>query len=337
MTPKQRMALRLTFVFITIAGGLLTFTLLHANSAAAFSGTYYGTNESWVGSATVHVFPQVLDNACTVADAAAFVNYIDLMNGLPIKFGSTSTQATIEHNNQTSGASQWGHATPINNVGGITNIAPDFGNDPRSAAYMAKVYNLSSVRVHNYIYRWQFAHTSAPSYATQVLEATTLLARALQVTHAPAIVTINGGLHAVLVTGVFSTSNPSTSLSAGITGLIFRDPEGTATSGRIEVSIGSWTGGHLSTPWGVYSLWSLYYGDRSSVGDKKNTADPEPSVGPYKPTAANPVHWYLGFNWVQVDIPYIVPRIVPGNPYLSQPANPDIAFDAVDNQMMTTP
>ena len=84
-------------------------------------------------------------------------------------------------------------------------------------------------------------------------------------------------------------------------------------------------------------MWSLYYGDRSAVGDKRNTSDPEPTVGIYTPTATSPVHWYLGFDWVQVDIPYRIPMVQPGNPYLSQRRNPDLAFDAVKNAIMISP
>jgi hypothetical protein len=84
-------------------------------------------------------------------------------------------------------------------------------------------------------------------------------------------------------------------------------------------------------------MWSLYYGDLSTIGDKQNTSDPEPTVGIYTPNASSPVHWFLGFNWVQVDIPYRIPWSQPGNPYLSQPNNPDIAFDAVKNAMMILP
>ncbi len=337
MSPRHRAALRIAFVLMTISGGLLGVVLFHADTLAAFSGTYYGTNESWVASSVAATFPQTLSTACTVADAAAFTNYTYLMNGHSLRFTSTQSQADIESDNHQWGASQWGYATPENAVAGITNIAPDFGNDPRSAAYMSETYNLSNVRVHNYLYRWQFAHTTQPAFSTQALEATTLLARALQITQAPVIATINGGLHAVVVTGVYSTNNPATNFPANITGLVYRDPEGNVNSSRIEVSISAWTGGHFNTPWGVYSMWSLYYGDLSTIGDKQNTSDPEPTVGIYTPNASSPVHWFLGFNWVQVDIPYRIPWSQPGNPYLSQPNNPDIAFDAVKNAMMILP
>lgn len=337
MTPKQRGALRLALVLIVISGGLLGFALIHTDSLAAFSGTFYGANETWVNSAVGATFPQTLSTACTVADAAAFTNYTYLMNGKSLRFTSTTAQADIENNNQKSGASQWGHATPTNSVAGITNIAPDFGNDPRSAAYMSRAYNLSNVYVHNYIYRWSMAHSTEPTFGTQVLEATTLLGRALQITKAPVIATINGGLHAVLVTGIYSTSSPASNFPANITGLVYRDPEGVPTSSRFEVSINTWSGGNFSTPFGVYSLWSLYYGDLHNVGDKLNSSDPEPSVGIYKPTTDSPVHWYLGFNWVQVDIPYRRPMVVPTSPYFSQTSNPDVAFDAVKNAIMILP
>ena len=305
MTPRQRIATRLAFILITLAGGLLAIALTHRQSEASCSscsGTFFGAYESIIPpSIGGTIWPQSSSNACAIADAIAIVNYDHLRYGYPLTFTSSSAQTMIRKFNQVTGQSQWGHATPTNLWGGITNIAPDFGNDPRSVAYMIKRYDLSWFTYHNYIYRWQFAHSTEPSFSTQAREATTLLARVLYNSKAPAVVFINGGLHSVVVTGMWSTENPNTHFPANITGLVYRDSEGSGSVSRQEVSISAWIGGGYANPFGVYSLWSRYYGDLNTVGDMKNKYDPEPTVGIYKPTSANPHHWYRGFTWVQRD------------------------------------
>jgi hypothetical protein len=127
------------------------------------------------------------------------------------------------------------------------------------------------------------------------------MARSIATYHAPVIAFINGGIHSVVVTGIWSNNNPFTRFPAGIQGLVYRDPQGNSTTSRQEVNIYTWIGGHYASPFGVYSLWSLYYGDRSAVGDMKNTYDPDPKVGPYTPSSAYPHHWYLGFTWISRD------------------------------------
>ena len=327
MTPKQRIATRLAFILIALAGGLLTTALTQKTSDAsstAFSGSFYGAYESLMTQAiTGNIWPQATSNACAVTDAIGVVNYDYLRWGYPLRFVNSDSQSIVEKQNQTAGESQWGHATPINQWGGITNIAADFGNDPRSVAYDISYFNVKGTYWHNYVYRWQFAHSTQPSFWQQAREATTLVARNLENFKDPVVVFINGGLHSVLVTGVWSTTNPNTSFPANIQGVVYHDPEGNATSSRQEVPIDTWMTGNYANPFGVYSLWSLYYGDRYSQGDKLNAFDPEPKVGIYKPTSANPQHWYLGFTWVARD----------NNSSYSA----DWAFNAASGNVMTSP
>ena len=305
MTSRQRIAIRLAFILISIAGGLLVMALAHTTTEASCSsctGTFYGAYDSLMNKAIGgNIWPQGTSRACAVADVVAVVNYDFLRKGYPLRFTNNGGQMTVEKNNQTTGASQWGYAKPTNAWGGITNIAPDFGNDPRSVAYDINHYDLHGSYIHNYIYRWQFAHTTEPSFTLQAQEATTLVVRELQNWKEPTVVFINGGLHSVLVTGAWSTNNPDANFPANVTGLVYRDSEGNATTSRQEISIGTWLRGGYVSPFGVYSLWSLYYGDRYAVGDMKNTYDPEPTVGIYTPTADNPHHWYRGFTWVEHD------------------------------------
>jgi hypothetical protein len=334
MTPRQRIATRLAFVLISIAGGLLSIALIHATSQAScstcganFAGTFYGAQESKVNQAIGGtIWPQTSSNACAIADVVAVVNYDYLTHGLGLRFPNGAEQGYIAQGNQTYGASEWGHATPTNAMGGITNIAPDFGNDPRSVAFDIKKYEWSTIQHHDWIYRWQFAHTTAPSFAQQAKEATTLVARALGYWTAPVVVFINGGLHSVVMTGVWSTNNPDTNFPADIQGLVYRDSEGNATTSRQEISLSTWISGNYSNPFGTYSLWSLYYGDRYAVGGMKNIYDPDPTVGVYTPTSSDPHHWYLGFTWVTRD-----------STHTDATLNADWAFNAYNGTIMRSP
>lgn len=304
MTRYQRNAARIALVLIIAGGGLLTIALSSPTTEAGCSGcwgTFYSAYSYVTNTISGTIWPQHTKNACGIADAVAMVNYDYIQYGHPLRFPNSGGQSTMMSANQTAGASQWGYATPTNAWGGITNIAPDFGTDPRSVAYDVKHYASSNRYYHDVIYRWQFAHTTAPSYWTQAKEATTLMARSIATYHAPVIAFINGGIHSVVVTGIWSNNNPFTHFPAGIQGLVYRDPQGNSTTSRQEVNIHIWIGGHYASPFGVYSLWSLYYGDRSAVGDMKNTYDPDPTVGPYTPSSAYPHHWYLGFTWISRD------------------------------------
>ena len=175
MTPKQRIALRVAFLLVIISGGLLTIMLKTTPAQASCStctGRFYGAGNQFITATNGSIWPQHTNNACGIADAIGLVNYLDLQNGIARKFTSGSGQTTMENANQTSGASQWGYAAPTNAWGGITNLSPDFGTDPRSVTYDTKHYLPSNYDVHDFIYHWQFAHTTAPSYSTQAKEAT---------------------------------------------------------------------------------------------------------------------------------------------------------------------
>src|SRR5262249_14076578 len=149
------------------------------------------------------IWPQSTSRACGIADAVAIVNYDFLKNGYGLRFTTSGGQLTMEKNNQTAGASRWGYAKPTNAWGGITNIAPDFGTDPRSIAYDINHYDLHGNYIHNYIYRWPFAHTTVPSHWLQGQEAFTLITRQFENFKAPVVVFINGGIHSVVVTGAW--------------------------------------------------------------------------------------------------------------------------------------
>lgn len=263
---------------------------------------YYGANTTKTAAAITKIWPQMGGAYCGISTAMAMVNYYDETHNLPMRFTSRNDQAAIAMANQTSGASQWGYATSstlsggvnpgTNAFGGITNIAPDFGTDPRSIAYVAATYAPSGTPYHDYIYRWQFANQTAPSFSTQVAQATTSLARSLATWHEPISVTINSGKHSVLVTGISTSSDAAKTYPASITSVVFSDPMSAPKVSRFQVPFATWAGGHFATPSGIYGLWSAYY---------SSSLDPEPTVGPYTPTVDAPEHWYGGFTWIQLD------------------------------------
>lgn len=269
--------------------------------AAALATTFYGADTARTNAAIASIWPQYSGPYCGIESAEAAVNYDDEAHGVSMRFSGRGAQSSVAAANQRSGASRWGYATPTNALAGITNIAPDYGVDPRSIAYMTYTYTPNNTFFHDYIYRWQFANGAQPSFYIQVQQATTSVARALGTWHEPVTVLINGGLHAVLVTGIYTSTNPFASYPAQIASVVYRDPQAWPSVSRFQVSFATWAGGHFSTPFGVYSLWSIYYGDRYSRGDGLNSLDREPTVGPYRPTSASPVHWYRGFTWIQRD------------------------------------
>jgi hypothetical protein len=328
----QRVAFKLALALLVVAGSLVATVWAGVYSApgapaiarASANPIFYGADTTKMVNAIQHIWPQNSGAYCGIETAEAAVNYDDEVHGVAMVFTSTSNQVTVSNTNQASGASQWGYATPTNAYAGETNIAPDFGTDPRSIAYMEWNYSPNNTFFHDYIYRWTFSNSTQPSYSTQVQQATTNVARALETWHEPVNVTINGGLHSVLVSGIYAYNDPATNYPANISSVVYRDPEGSSSTSRVQVDFTTWKNGSFASPFGVYSLWSLYYGDQSTVGDGLNTSDPEPSVGPYVPNGSNPYHWYHGFTWVQRDT-----NSANGS------WNPDWSFTSTGQQMST--
>jgi hypothetical protein len=322
----RHIALQLAVMVLAISAGL-GFWLVPAHGATAYAKgtpTFYGADTTKTVDAIQNIWPQGSGNYCGIETAEGAANYAEEDEGAAMSFTSTSNQYTVANTNQTSGASQWGYATPTNAYAGETNIAPDFGTDPRSSAYMAWNYTPNNTFFHDYIYRWQFANSTQPSFTTQVQQATTNVAQALESWHEPVQVVINGGLHLVLVSGIYAYNDPATNYPANISSVVYRDPMAAPSVSRFEVDFATWESGGYSTPFGVYSLWSLYYGDKYAVGDGLNTNDPEPSVGIYVPNSTHPVHWYKGFTWIQRD-----------DNYANGSYNPDFAFTSTGQQMST--
>ncbi|MBA3825667.1 MAG: hypothetical protein H0X24_17435 [Ktedonobacterales bacterium] len=335
----MRFALALTIAIGAIAVSFFLAALLHGSfiaphAHACCTGNFYGGNTTYVNNATQVIYPEWQNSSqgptcnCGVETAMAITNYADQVyygNNTHNKFTKQSDQNTVDSGNQTTTAeSQWGTpmtTSTMSKCGGLANISKDTGTDPRTIAYDAYTYTPPGYYFGNVIYRADLVADHPTAYATQVAEATTMLAQALETsptgnTDALSVsVAINGGLHSVLVTGIFANNDPAANWPADITGIVYRDPQYAFNSSKFTVDYSSWAQYGLN-PYGGsyhYSLWSLYYGDSTTVGDGLNTSDPEPLVGPYTPNTSqgHPYHWYHGWNWVQ--------RITPTN-------NPDLAY-----------
>ena len=323
----QRLAWRLSLVALMAAGALLSTagsSFIRAAASTAVTAIFYGADTARTTNAIASIWPQYSGPYCGIETSEAAVNYDDLVHGVKMRFSGRSAQSSVASANQRSGASRWGYATPTNAYAGVTNLAPDFGTDPRSIAYMTYNYTPLNTFYHDYIYRWQFSNGTAPSFSTQVAQATTSFARALETWHEPLSVSINGGRHSILVTGVYAYTDPARNYPAQIASVVYRDPMAWPSVSRFQVAFSTWAGGNFSTPFGVYSLWSLYYGDRYVRGDGRNTNDPEPTVGIYRPTSSRPIHWYKGFTWIQRD-----------NHYANGTYSPDFAYTSTNSQMTT--
>jgi hypothetical protein len=283
-------------------------------------------------------------NYCGVEDAIALDNYDNLVSGQSERFTSNDNQVTLGNTNQDAafapdmvgppaGMSQWGWGAgpgnPLNSpnkYGGHTNIAPDYGTDPRSVAWMIWNYSLPNRFFHDHIYSWhQDANGNSLTREDQVQHATTLLGRAIGNYSEPVIAFINGGLHAVVVSGLWSGNDIYANYPADIQGLVYRDPEGTPWTNEVrsEIEYSLWVNGHYWTFNTYYSLWSLFYGDASYPNGGGNNNDPEPTVGPYVPGVRYPTHWWGNLNWVQRD-----------NNYANGLWNPDYAFAATFNGVL---
>ncbi len=281
------------------------------------------------------VWPQYSGNYCGIEAAIAVVNYDNLNSGYARSFTSRSYQDVLATRNGNAwwssdmlgGQSQWTdaqgrhYATPTNYWGGKTNIAPDYGTDPRSVAWLTWYNSLNNRFFHDHIYS-KDQDQGTLTRQDQVNHATTLMGRALADWSEPVIAFINGGLHAVVVTGLWSGNNIYNNYPAQIQGLVYRDPDG---GNREELDYSYWRDGHYTGANGFsYSLWAEFYGDLPyQPGHGGNTNDPEPTIGPYVPGVRYPTHWWKNLNWVQRD-----------NNWDGTKWNPDFAYTAVGNMVL---
>jgi hypothetical protein len=156
----------------------LAYSLFQVPTASAGTGTFYGADTTKMNNAVAGIWPQLNGPYCGIASAMAIANYGDQDAGQALTFTSQSQQNTVVSDNQSIyAASQWGYSIrPGNSVAGKINISQDFGIDPRGLAYMSFNYTPINFYYHDYIYRWQFAHSTQPSYSQQVQEGITTVA-----------------------------------------------------------------------------------------------------------------------------------------------------------------
>lgn len=339
MEKSASFPLRVGLALMLAIGGLvfswIISGILHdaTSAGACCTGAFYGSNATYVDNAVNAIYPEWQNSGegptcnCGVMTTMAIANYADQVyygNNGHNQFPNQASQNTVDTLNQwVSSQSQWGTpvtASTISACGGLANISLDTGTDPRTIAYDTYLYSPPGYYFGNVLYRSDLVADHPTNYSLQVAEATTMMAQAIETDQTPLSVAINGGLHSVLVTGIYANNDPASNWPASISGIVYRDPQYKASASRFTVDYSAWATYGLN-PYGGsyhYSLWSVYYGDVNTIGDQANTSDPEPLVGPYAPNAGAgyPYHWYHGFDWIQR---------IGGNGIVSGPG-PDYAF-----------
>ncbi|HEX9038402.1 MAG TPA: hypothetical protein VF808_15575 [Ktedonobacterales bacterium] len=222
------------------------------------SGTSYGASHSRMQSAAnAATWPQQNSLWCGVATVAAIGRYQ----------GSTSVtqQGVANYLNSDAAVSVWGvpsHASGYWGPGFRADISRDFGTDPRSLA--AGMDWATAGQYH------QFVAGADP------LDASIRLARDLERSTQPISVFVDHAFHSVVVSAVFSTTDPMTN-PGGITGFEVWDPGWSVANGGIQpnefedVSLNTWL------------TDSVYWGGPYNVNLINGYIyDPNPAVGPYR-------------------------------------------------------
>jgi hypothetical protein len=112
------------------------------------------------------------------------------------------------------------------------------------------------------------------------------MARTLERFRQPVNVTTDHGLHSIVVTGVFATTDPISQYPANVNAVVAWDPGvgspwGGDQSAR-EVTWANYTFNNNTVTWG-------------SAYNSNGNDDPDPSVGIYTPNGSYPTHW-IGFR-----------------------------------------
>jgi hypothetical protein len=320
-------------------------TLLGHAAAAQQQYYYYGADLSKMTTATGvnsnnpavvaanAPWPQNAKNYCFLAATQAVVNYNDATHGTALRYPTASTQGPVSGSptDETSGQILSDLDTALIPDGGplsvtgsganrrpftLANIAYDFGGDPRAIA-VGSDYELTQDGFGNdALYHQHIYHTSAGP-------ATAAIAKAVAAYQKPAIVIVNHGEHAVVVAGVWASSNPATNANAQINALAVYNPWNQqwgaylSKSYYAKVSYTNWVNAsNLPSPYGGTNSWyKLPY-------QSNNNIDPDPSIGIYQAGSgtANPTahHWITNFVTIQYD---------------NHATSADTAYDENDNPM----
>lgn len=208
-----------TFVCVAIALSLITVVNISAwmqvrpvdasPSVSLYSGNFYGARNDWMHTAT-NLWPQILDYYCGITNIQAIIRY-DYQ-----KAGQTPPvyhQSDIANQlNLPYAVSPWG--TPSGSVF-QADISLDGGTDPRSIAWGAYTLTPAGYIYHNYIY------SNGNSAATYSL-AVDFGSHVAQQPNIPISITIDQGAHSFIVSGVYASSDPSS--SATIYDIVTWDP-----------------------------------------------------------------------------------------------------------------
>jgi len=262
------------------------------------------------------------NNWCGVASIRAIQRYDWIYYG---KNGGSSqtpgwdnSQSAIFNRLSTSGQSPWGRGSGGDSL--VSNISGDFGTDPHSIAYGAWYETLpgstnQTYSFHNWIYR------------TNALTATYDLATDFGVHtdshNDPISATINGGYHSFVISGFYSSSDPS--LGGEVLGSIVtwdpwlnsfnaaRDGHHYYNTYQEQVwSISNWTS--------LSQFWGQPYNTTAHGG-----SDPEPNtpnhyyVPPFPLFGGLTHHWNTYFVTIEQD--YIANDVLSYDYALDQDAN----------------
>jgi hypothetical protein len=299
MTSLERRLLAASLLLGILTLSVITGRdLLAAPHTPAVTGNFYGVNESYVSAGTVD-WPQANNNWCAIASIEAVANYTyQVYGGQSFPFHAGGQQQIAADLNSAASVSQWG--TPSwNGVGPgfAADISRDFGTDPRSIAWGISYESLAGKLARLYQPGKQSPRIAQLAYtyhnviyhqgAGQANFAIAGVARTLVRFGQPIIMTTAHGLHTVVVSGMWASSDPVAGYPADVNAVDVWDP-----------GVGSSGGGYQSArfvTWANYSFitapnsWGPLYSanNQPPYGD----LDPDPAVGPYVPTSQYPTHW----------------------------------------------
>ncbi|HEX9037471.1 MAG TPA: hypothetical protein VF808_10825 [Ktedonobacterales bacterium] len=206
-------------------------------------------------------WPQQYSNWCGVATVAAIADYVNPGSGV-------TQQGVLNALNDPTNASAWGYPTP----GGWgpyvpTDIARDFGTDPRS---LAEGLTLATGAQYHVVVDTHGAWDTTIHIVHDILTS-----------RQPVSVVVDHGQHSVIVSGVDATSDPLTN-PGSITAIHIWDPGGGINWVGIQphmeetVPINLWLSGIIS--WSGSDYFKYPYAENTY---QNKPLDPDPAVGPY--------------------------------------------------------
>ena len=243
----------------------------------ACQGTFYGTNSTWMKSATAD-WAQKANNWCGIANIEAIRRYdYKKYNGS----NDTYSQQSIANdlNNSSIAISAWGH--PSGSIF-LANISKDAGTDPRAITWGAWYETPPGNYFHKYIYpnnNDQATRDFAYDFGANSNNPGTR--------NDPISVTISQGAHSFIIAGVYASADPSYGGSYTLYGIDTWDPwlnssdkgfDGNKYFNQYQNTVWSfadWKSKQTSSnnPLGPSYLWAKPYSTTANHG-----YDPDPSA-----------------------------------------------------------